>query len=206
METVSVIQREYSAGGHCLRHKSHVAVYLFLVSFISITARTQDKAAIQAAERGCGPENEHLTTHLTLSDGKLEIPPAGKALVYIVDPSPKLWGGAFTFSIGVDGHWVGVLRSRSQFSLILDPGEHHFCVRMGRGNLSRRGNFKQGDPIAIYNTKLGADQTTYLVAALQIESLGEDAVLSIARMWETNSDEGRLLVASSAKSSMVKSK
>jgi len=163
----------------------------------------QENAAVQAAEAACGPSTENPQAQFVASDGQVANPPAGKALVYVVDFDPD--ANAIGLEVGVDGRWAGALRGRTQFSLVLDPGEHHFCARMQGGKHSARhiGMRIYGGETGFLHANLVRDDVTYIAVGVQKANIsGSDApdFLFYARIWRTNPDEGRFLLAVSKKS------
>ncbi|MFP5237241.1 MAG: hypothetical protein ACLGSD_15190 [Acidobacteriota bacterium] len=180
-----------------MARRSITVTLLAMVAMIGVpTLRAADKAALGSVEAGCGPPAEHFTSRPVHSNGEIEAPPPGKARVYIIDPEPVLWGGAITLAVGVDGHWAGALRGRTQFSLVLDPGEHHVCVRTERWKIPGHGAV--GDSTGLLDLSLDAGQTAYLVTHVEGKMLDEYDSIDVVRIWQTNVDEGKLLVSSAA--------
>jgi len=180
-----------------------VALLAILAGISVLPLRAADKGALRSAEAGCGPFAERFKVGSVHSSGEIEPPPAGKARVYVIDPEPLLWGGApSTLTVGVDGRWVGALRGRTQFSLTLDPGEHHFCVRAEGVDVPRRGG-AAGDAVGLLGLDLAAGQTVYVITHLERNALDSVTVSgNMVRIWQTNPDEGRLLVSSAALGTM----
>lgn len=182
------------------RRRSAVALGFSAVLAVSLfggaAARAQSNAAFRAAEAGaCGPDGIRPHAKFDVGNGEVEPPPAGKARVYVIDSEP---GTASWFegglSVGMDGNWVGALNGRSQFSLVLSPGRHRFCVRVEHGN----GPGWQGNAtrIALLEVNAAAGSTTFLTARSQLsdDTPGQWCGL----LGQINGDEGRLLLATAA--------
>jgi len=95
----------------------------FLLSLLSCCAFGQDKAAIAAAEAGCGPNDLEFSETTDESQHPAPTPENGKALIYVVQ---KATG---TFKFGADGKWLGALKGGRYFYTSVEPGEHHLCVK-----------------------------------------------------------------------------
>ena len=95
----------------------------FLLSLLSCCAFGQDKAAIAAAEAGCGPDDLEFSVTTDESQHPAPTPENGKALIYVVQ---KATG---TFKFGADGKWLGALKGGRYFYTSVEPGEHHLCVK-----------------------------------------------------------------------------
>ena len=75
----------------------------------------------------CGDLEVAISVHLDKSQHGVSQPDTGKALVYFIQDA-GISGSTETTRIGIDGKWVGANRSRSSFSVLVDPGEHHLCA------------------------------------------------------------------------------
>lgn len=98
--------------------------------FAQVTAR-------ESAETACGPGNVKFETKNDKSQHAVAQPEAGKALVYMIQyimPTVHCLGMCVTSRVAVDGDWVGANHHNSYFSLAVDPGEHHLCVRQQTSN------------------------------------------------------------------------
>ena len=83
----------------------------------------QDKAAISAAEAGCGPQDKPFEVNSDELQHTAPTPEEGKAVIYfIADGHP-------TSVFGVDGKWVGAVNGGRYFFVSIQPGEHHLCAR-----------------------------------------------------------------------------
>jgi hypothetical protein len=100
-------------------------VTTFLLSFLSCCVFGQDKAAIAAAEAGCGQDNIDFSVTTDESKHPTPAPENGKAMIYVVQRA----GGTYKFKFGADGKWLGALKDGTYFYATVDPGEHHLCVK-----------------------------------------------------------------------------
>ncbi len=89
--------------------------------------------------------------------------------------------------VGVDGNWVGANQGNSYFSFAVDPGEHHLCVNW-QSRLEWRSR-----AFALANFTAEADKVYYF--RTRLFSTRSDYVFDLDLV---NSDQGKLLVASSA--------
>lgn len=82
---------------------------------------------------GCGPSNVNFDVKTTKNRPAAPAPPAGKALVYVIEtmweqPGINIDGLKVTTRVGVDGVWVGAIHGDSYFFFPVDPGEHSICT------------------------------------------------------------------------------
>jgi hypothetical protein len=106
--------------------KSVIALLLF-----SISAMAQQQSP--SAERfspACGPLNINFSTATSNVQPPVQ-PDAGKALVFVAEEYFTQPGsiGAPTLKIGLDGSWVGATHDNSYIFFMVDPGEHHLCLK-----------------------------------------------------------------------------
>ena len=185
------------------RKRSALAVGCFgglaVSLFVGAAARGQSRAAFEAAiTSACGPDGVRPHARFEVGNGKVEPALPGKARVYFIDvlrgPRSSLEDG---LSIAADGRWVGALNGRSQFSVTLDPGEHHFCVRVDhRNGSSWRAKAQR---LALLDVRVKAGETIFLAARAMFPNSAEDWLWH-AMLRQINCDEGRLLVATAARS------
>jgi hypothetical protein len=55
-------------------------------------------------------------------------PPAGKALVYLVENMASVGPGTKKVNIGLDGAWIGATDAETHIRFAVDPGVHHLCA------------------------------------------------------------------------------
>ena len=152
---------------------------LFL-SLLSCCAFGQDKAAIAAAEAGCGPDDLEFSVTTDESRHPAPAPENGKALIYVVQN-----GGTFKF--GADGEWLGALKGGTYFYASVEPGEHHLCVKGRLGLLNKY--------VALHGLNAKAGETHYFF--IRLVSSGYPELF----FTEVDPDQGKELVARSKFSS-----
>ena len=153
----------------------------FFLSLLSCCAFGQDKAAISAAEAGCGADSIELSVTTDESKHPTPAPENGKALIYVVQRATG------TFKFGADGKWLGALKGGTYFYTSVDPGEHHLCVK---GHLP----LWKGLSLHQLNAKPGE---TYYFFVHMLSGGGYNELT----LTELDQDEGKELVARSKFSS-----
>jgi hypothetical protein len=121
----------------------------------------------------------------------MEQPPAGKALVYVIEEMPG--AGLFTthVKVGLDGTWVSQLESESFASFAVDPGVHHLCAAyQGQLITSAVG------AVILHRLNAEAGKTYYLVYRGLINR-DSDGSGFVGFFDEVDGDEGRYLLQSS---------
>ena len=73
------------------------------IVLLSCCALSQDKAAVSAAEAGCGSQDTKFEVKTDESQHPASSPEDGKALIYVAAD------GHLTSIFGVDGKWVGAV-------------------------------------------------------------------------------------------------
>ena len=167
--------------------KAAFVLILFAASAFS-QAIAQDQAAITAAEVGCGPKNVKFDANQDTTQHPTPQPETGKALVYVVQNLGELQctGCALT-KVGLDGMWLGATQGSSYVYFPVEPGERHICV-----NWQSRLGWRSRS-LALANFTAEAGHVYYFRIRLSISRFIYSFDLD-----PVNSDEGRLLVASSA--------
>lgn len=162
-------------------------IALVLVLFAAC-AFAQDPAAIAVATAGCGPKDVRFDAKEDATQHPVPQPESGKALVFVVQEFGEVQckGCALT-KVGVDGNWVGANQGNSYFSFAVDPGEHHLCVNW-QSRLEWRSR-----AFALANFTAEADKVYYF--RTRLFSTRSDYVFDLDLV---NTDQGKLLVASSA--------
>lgn len=174
--------------------KSIPLVAFLLLSSIAIT---QDTNAVTAAKAACGqPEDTFSAKEIQPQPDAPSLntssPTAGKAQVYIIEAQDKIGfciGCDVTAKVGLDGSWIGATRGNSFLSVVVDPGEHHLCTTWQslRSDLSRK--------TALNGFAAEAGKTYFFRIRVTLETEHTPASFLLDPV---NSDEGRLLLASSA--------
>ena len=156
--------------------------------FFATPALAQDQAAVAAAEAACGPKGVMFDAKQDPAQHPVAQPEAGKAVVYIVQEMGEVGckGCALT-KVGLDGAWVGANQGSSYFFFSTEPGEHHLCVNW-QSRLEIRSR-----AFAVANFMAEAGKIYYF--RTRIFSGHADYSFDLDRV---NSDQGKLLVASSA--------
>lgn len=177
--------------------KNALAMLLLIVPacFVAVSARAQDLSqldwsALAAAEAACGPSNTKFAVETQASPHKLQQRDSGKALVYVIEQNlleaPILWqfsshGPDITARVGLDGAWVGANHGNSYLFFSVAPGEHHLCADWVSGLLPT------GRIASLAPLMAEAGKTYYF--RLRISPYFD--------LDPVNSDEGKLLIASS---------
>lgn len=101
-----------------------------LLILAAASAFAQDQEGIPAAAAACGPSSIRYDAKRENSQHKVAEPPAGKALVYVIQDIGVVscLGVCITTRVGLDGAWIGANKHNSYFSFLVEPGEHHLCV------------------------------------------------------------------------------
>jgi hypothetical protein len=172
---------------------------LLLVSacIFSVSACAQD-LSVASAQAACGPSATEFSVKIGNEISRsIEQPPPGKALVYVVEDQKYKAMRDVTTRVGLDGAWIGANRGNSYLFFSVEPGEHHVCTDwisdwLPGGRLVS---------LSVLNAEAGK---VYFFRARTTGgpgALGDDrwqsadgASLDLDRV---NSDEGKLLIASS---------
>ncbi len=120
----------------------------------------------------------------------------GKALVYVVEDQRFKAVRDVTARIGLDGTWVGATRGNSYLFFTVEPGEHHLCADWMSDLLP------SGRAVALFGFTAESGKTYYFRARTtggppslaERNGLDDTAFIDLNLV---NSDEGKLLVASS---------
>ena len=153
--------------------KTIVAIVL-----LSCCALGQDKAAVLAAEGGCGPQHAKFEVKSDESQHPAPTPEDGKALIYFVAD------GHLTSVFGVDGKWVGAVNGGRYFFVSIDPGEHHICAML-QSFLPER-----GPRVSVHSLKAEPGSSYYFRARMAGISTG-----FVLQLEPLDLDEGRWFVA-----------
>ncbi|MGA7696720.1 MAG: DUF2846 domain-containing protein [Candidatus Sulfotelmatobacter sp.] len=160
---------------------------LFVVLF-AVSAFAQDQAAITAAQAACGPKEVKFDAKQDAAQHPTPQADPGKALVYVVQNLGEMQcSGCALTKVGLDGAWVGATQGSSYVYFPAEPGERHICV-----NWQSRLEWRSRS-LALANFTAEAGHVYYFRIRLSISR----SIYSFD-LDPVNSDEGKLLVASSA--------
>ena len=152
------------------------AVFVLLFSFSALAQ--QGSGTVTA----CGSQNVQFEMKRDDSQHALVSPDPGKARVYFVqDIGAVNCLGSCSTKIAVDGQWVGANQHNSYFSVSLEPGEHHVCVKLG----------SQSSPHSLALAHFTADPGKVYYYRVR-PFLAKDELLTIDPI---DDDEGRYLVS-----------
>ena len=169
--------------------KAAVAFMLFAVSAFAFA---QDQSSIQSAQAACGPSPAKFDVSETKPETKKVLPDSdpARALVYVIEEQKFKAVRDVTARFAVDGQWVGANRGNSYFFFFADPSEHHLCVDWISDHV------RNGRLVSLNHFTARAGETYYF----RIRTSGSPNVVDGATLDldAINSDEGKLLVASSA--------
>ena len=164
-------------------------IILATILFTS-AALAQDEAAIAKAKAACGPEKTTFDVSIDHSNHPAPQPEAGKAVVFLASEVVTNYfkHSAFTARIGINGNWIGALKSNTYIYFSVEPGEQHLCANW-QSRLSSR-----NERVTLANFTAEAGKTYYI--RLRGSGQGQD-LPPLIDLELINSDEGQLLVASS---------
>jgi hypothetical protein len=174
--------------------KTAVALILFAAS-----AFAQDQSTIAAAESACGPRDVEFHIKTDNSHHPVFRPDAGKALVYVVEEQKFKAVKDVTARVGLDGAWMGANHGNSYLFFSVDPGEHHLCADwtssfLPDGRLVSLANLTaEAGKVYYFRVRTSGGPASYLDWGGP--DLDYEATIDLEQV---NSDEGKLLVLSSA--------
>jgi hypothetical protein len=155
-----------------------------------ITAAAQDQSMIANTLSACGPKDVQFDVKTNSNQHSLAQPDPSKALVYVVQDFGQVQcKGCAVTKIGLDGTWVGANKGNSYVFFYAEPGERHICM-----NWQSRFEWRSR-AFALANFTAEAGKTYYYRARLFPGH--EDYSFDLDPI---NSDQGKLLVASSTNS------
>lgn len=171
---------------------------LFVVVLLAVSAYSQE-LTIAAAESACGPRNMQFRIETGAPSADAQVEP-GKALVYVVEEQKFKALREVTVRMALDGTWVGANRGNTYLVFSVDPGEHHLCTDwvsdfLPSGRLVSLANFT-AEPDKVYYFRARTTGGPSAIGDGKWES-ADGASLDLDLV---NSDEGKLLVASSTRS------
>ena len=125
-------------------------------------------AALPAA---CGPKKANFDVKLDISQHTPAQPEPGKAVVYFIQDAGTEPVGLDVYPIsrlGVDGVWVGSNQKSSDFSISIEPGEHHMCATATFHLVG------VGQPVALASFTAEAGKTYYYRTRLRLDPVTLD--------------------------------
>jgi len=156
------------------------------------------QVAVYAAESGaCGPVQTKFVVKTDPNPHALQQPEPGKALVYVIEDQKFKNFRDVTARVGLDGAWVGANLGASYLFFSVNPGVHHLCTDWISGSLP------DGRLVSLAPLNAEEGQTYYFRVRTSggkgsthdYESSAAGASIDLDLI---NSDEGKLLVESSA--------
>ena len=167
-----------------------------IVILLAASAFAQE-LSVAAAESACGPADTRFAIKIKPGIRTLQQPDSGKALVYVVEDQKFRAINDVTARVGLDGVWVGANRGDSYFFFSVEPGEHHLCTDWISEFLP------DGRLVSLAPLTAEAGKTYFF----RVRTTGGMGSITDNR-WSTdgasidldpvNSDQGKLLIASSA--------
>ncbi|MGA9305386.1 MAG: DUF2846 domain-containing protein [Candidatus Sulfotelmatobacter sp.] len=179
--------------------KSALAILLLISACIfSVSACGQD-LSVASAQKACGPSTTEFSIKINDEASRsIEQPIPGKALVFIIEDQKYKAVRDVTTRVGLDGAWIGANRGNSYLYFSVEPGEHHLCTDwisewLPGGRLVS---------LSVLNAEAGK---VYFFRARTTGGPGglgdgrwQSADAASLDLDRVNSDEGKLLIASSA--------
>jgi hypothetical protein len=78
---------------------------------------------------GCGPANQKFDVKTEKGQHPVTQPEPVKAIIYVIQDDTSFESHPRPITrVGVDGSWVGAMRSNSYLQTSIEPGEHHLCA------------------------------------------------------------------------------
>jgi hypothetical protein len=165
----------------------NIACVLALAPASAKLLRAQNVAGPGTLASACGVNNTKFKMKPdTLSAGTIT-PPAGKALIYVIELMP---GGNFLTThvkVGADGNWLAQLSGQTFISVAVEPGVHHLCAQY-EGSVAASG---LGSTV-LHRLDAEAGQTYYLLyRGVITKDAGEVGFFNLV-----DEDEGRYALQS----------
>lgn len=151
-----------------------------------------------SAWAACGPSTTEFNVKTNSeASHSIEQPEPGKALVYVIEDQKYKALRDVTTRVALDGAWIGANRGNSHLFFSVEPGEHHLCTDWISGWLPG-GRLVS---LSVLNAEAGKvyffrARTTGGPGALG-DSRWQSADAASLDLDRVNSDEGKLLIASS---------
>ncbi len=177
----------------CVRWTLCMRIVLFVV-LCAMSAVAQDPASVVAAEAACGSPGIEFRIKTETTQHPVAQPNSEKAVVYVILDEKFQVVKAVTARVAIDGTWVGANHGNSYMFFSTDPGEHHLCTDwvstfLANGRLVSLASFNaQGGGVYYFRVRTTGGPSSYMKDSDRSASID---------LEEVNSDEGKLLVASS---------
>ena len=157
---------------------------------LAAAAFAQDQAAVaRLTQTACGPNDTQFDVKTDKEQHPISTPETGKALVYVIEQEKHRGLKSVTTRVGLDGTWIGANRGDSYLFFPVEPGEHHLCSDWHVGFVA--GGGKQ---VSLASFVAEAGKVYYF----RVRTMGAKDMGNILDLDFVSSDEGQLLVASSA--------
>lgn len=163
--------------------------------FLAVSAHAQD-LSVASAEAACGPSDTHFVVKFETGTHTLQQPDPGKALVYVVEEQKFKAVRDVTARVGLDGVWMGANRGNSYLSFSVEPGEHHLCTDWISDFLPN-GRLVSLSPLTAEAGKTYYFRVRTSGGTLSLADRPRNAEGASIDLDLVNSDEGKLLIASS---------
>jgi hypothetical protein len=169
--------------------KTALALLLFLLA----ASAFGQNASVSAAESACGPVGDQFTVKISPDDPHTAVQPEpGKALVYVVEDQKFKTVRDVTARAGVDGAWVGANRGNSYLFFSVEAGEHHLCTDWLSDYLPH------GRLVSLNGFTAEAGKIYYFRVRTSSSPSGNADNSATLDLDLVNSDEGKLMVASTS--------
>jgi hypothetical protein len=166
---------------------------ILIIAVLASSAFAADQATVAAAESACGPSNIQFDVKTDKGQHPTALAQDGKALIYVIEVFEKPGNQLAkpTTKVGLDGNWVGANKDNSYFFFSVNPGDHHLCMAW-------QSTLKQySKQVALTSFSAESGKAYYFTARIIEHDEGRGAWFTVD-LGPVNSDEGQLLVASSA--------
>jgi hypothetical protein len=170
-----------------------------LLSLVLPLLVTTAPAQTPKPHAACGPAD---AIHRVTASDDISIPepqPGMATLVFIEDELQQRPGHApcvhctTRLRLGMDGQWIAATAGSSHISILVAPGEHHFCADPDSAT-------RENPQPSMYGMQIEAGKTYFLRARLALFAAYDVRVLELGPV---NEDEGRFLVSTSKQSSFT---
>jgi hypothetical protein len=178
--------------------KNALAILLFVAACMFTLAASAQDLSVASAQAACGPATTQFNIKANnQAPTSIEEPQPGKALVYVVEDQKFKAVRDATTRVGVDGAWVGANRGNSYLFFSVEPGEHHLCTDWisewltGGRLVSLSGFTAEAGKIYFFRARTTGGPSS-------LGGYRQSPDWSSLDLDRVNSDEAKLLIASSA--------